>query len=199
MDQSRGALVSIATFTTERLTQENLMKIRNAFITACALAVATLAPRGAHAQTPIRFSGAASLGLPIGDLGNSTDLGYSLTLRGEARLWAPEWRFRGDVSWDRFPGRGVVNAYSYLGFAGNMVHRTVGDRLYEFGGLGLYGGTTSFTNQLNQSETNLGLQMGVGVDLSAGPRTPFVEFGLTNVFTSGSNTLWFPVRFGVRF
>jgi hypothetical protein len=199
MDQSRATPVSIATFTTERFTQEKPMKVRNAFITACALAVATLAPHAAQAQTPIRFSGAAALALPIGDLGNATDLGYSLALRGEAKLWAPEWKIRGDFSWDRFPGRGIVDAYSYLGLAGNMVHRSVGDRLYEFGGLGLYGGTTSFNNQLNQSATNLGAQAGLGIDLAPGPHTPFMEFGVTNVFTSGSNTLWFPVRFGVRF
>lgn len=175
------------------------MKFRNAVITTCALTLAALAPRAAHAQTPIRFSGAAALGLPAGDLGNTTDVGYSLSLRGEARLWSPEWKFRGDLSWDRFPGRGIVNAYSYLGFAGNMLHRSEGDRFYEFGGLGLYGGTTSFNNQLNQSATNIGAQAGIGFDLAPGPHTPFMEFGLTNVFTSGTNTLWFPVRFGVRF
>ena len=27
----------------------------------------------------------------------------------------------------------------------------------------------------------------------------FVEFGLANVFTEGSNSTWFPLRFGVRF
>jgi hypothetical protein len=200
MDQSRGPLVSLGAFTTERLTQENSMKIRNAFTTACALAVATFAPHAAKAQeTTVRFSGAAALGLPAGDLGNAADVGYSLSLRGETRLWAPEWKFRGDLSWDRFPGRGIVDAYSYLGLAGNMMHRSQGDRFYEFGGLGLYGGTTAFNNQLNQSETNLGLQMGLGLDLAPGPHTPFMEFGVTNVFTSGSNTLWFPVRFGVRF
>lgn len=175
------------------------MKIKNVFITTCALAVATFAPRAARAQETVRFSGAGALALPAGDLGNAADVGYSLSLRGEARLWAPEWKFRGDLSWDRFPGRGPVDAYSYLGLAGNMVHRTVGDRLYEFGGLGIYGGTTSFNNQLNQSQTNLGLQMGLGLDLAPGPHTPFMEFGVTNVFTSGGNTLWFPVRFGVRF
>jgi hypothetical protein len=176
------------------------MKFRHTLITACAIAAAVAVPRAAHAQTPIRFSGAVSLGLPIGDLGNAADLGYGLTFRGEGKLSNPEWGLRGDLTWDRFPGRDPVDAYSYLSLAGNFVHRMPGESLYEFAGLGIYGNTTSFNGgAASVSDTNLGLQLGLGLDLAKGPNTPFVEFGLTSVFTSGSNTLWFPVRFGIRF
>jgi hypothetical protein len=176
------------------------MKLRNAFLAASTLAVmVALAPHAARAQTPIRFSGAASLAMPVGDLGDAASAGYSLALRGEGRLWSPNWHFRGDLSWDRFSGRGDVDAYSYLGAAGNIVYRNSASRVYEFGGLGVYGSTTSFTDQLNRTGTNLGFQTGVGVDLDRGPRAPFVEFGFTNVFTSGRNTAWFPVKFGIRF
>ena len=137
--------------------------------------------------------------LPIGDLGNAADPGVNLALRGEGRLPARNWSLRGDLTWDRFSGKGAIDSYSYLGLAGNLVHRSAADRLYEFGGLGVYGNTMTFSNQLNHSDTNLGVQMGLGLDLAPGPHTPFVEFGLTGVFTSGSNSLWFPVRFGVRF
>ena len=176
------------------------MQIRKGLMMACAFAVAIIAPQVARAQTPVRFSGAVSLGLPIGDLGNATDLGYGLTFRGEGKLSNPEWGLRGDLTWDRFPGRGGIDAYSYLGLAGNFVHRMPSESLYEFAGLGLYNNTISFNGGgANVSDTNLGLQLGVGLDLAKGPHTPFVEFGLTSVFTSGANTLWFPVRFGIRF
>jgi hypothetical protein len=176
------------------------MKFRNALFVTCALAVAVAAPRAARAQTPIRFSGAVSLGLPIGDLGNAADLGYGLAFRGEYKLASsPEWAVRGDLNWDRFPGRSPVDAFSYVSLGGNFVHRMPGETLYEFAGLGLYSNSTSFVGGGSVSDTNLGLQMGLGLDLGKGPRTPFVEFGLTSVFTSGSNTLWFPVRFGIRF
>ena len=175
------------------------MKFRNGLMTACVLAAAMVAPRAARAQTPIRFSGAVNLGLPIGDLGNAADLGYGLAFRGEGKLSSPEWDLRGDITWDRFPGRGVVDNYSYLSLAGNFVHRMPGENLYEFVGPGLYENTVSVTGGGSASDTNLGLQMGIGLDLAKGPHTPFVEFGLTSVFTSGANTLWFPVRFGIRF
>jgi hypothetical protein len=178
------------------------MTLHRHFVAACALtlaAVAGLAPRAARAQTPVRFSGAAALALPAGDLGNAADVGFNLALRGEGRLSSPNWSFRGDLSWDRFPGRGIVDSYSYLSLAGNFVHRSTKSRVYEFGGLGLYGSRTDFGSSFNQETTNLGLQMGLGLELNPGPNTPFVEFGLTNVFTSGENSLWFPVRFGVRF
>ena len=167
---------------------------------ACALSIATMSPRVAHAQATVRFSGAAALALPIGDLGNAADVGYNLTLRGEGRLASPNWSLRGDLSWDRFPGKGFVDSYSYLGVAANLVHRSSAGRFYQFGGLGLYGNTTTFSNSLNSSDTNLGVQMGLGLDLAPSRNnTPFVEFGLTSVFTSGNNSLWFPVRFGIRF
>lgn len=175
------------------------MTFRHTLITACVVAAAVAAPRAAHSQTPVRFSGAVSLGLPIGDLGNAADLGYGLTFRGEGKLANPEWGIRGDLSWDRFPGRAPVDAYSYLSLAGNFIHRMPGESMYEYAGLGIYGNTTSFNGGGNVSDTNLGLQFGVGLDLAKGPNTPFVEFGLTSVFTSGANTLWFPVKFGIRF
>ncbi|MFI5231282.1 MAG: outer membrane beta-barrel protein [Gemmatimonadales bacterium] len=175
------------------------MKFRNGLMTACAFAVAIVAPHTARAQTPIRFSGAVSLGLPIGDLGNAANLGYGLTFRGEGKLSNPEWGLRGDINWDRFPGKFPVDAYSYLSLAGNFVHRMPSESLYEFAGLGLYNNSASFNGGGSVSDTNLGLQLGVGLDLAKGPHTPFVEFGLTSVFTSGANTLWFPVRFGIRF
>lgn len=174
------------------------MRFRSVLTAACALAVSVAAPRAARAQTPIRFSGAAALALPVGDLGDAADVGFNLSFRGEGKLPSPNWFLRGDLSWDRFGGKGVVDSYSYLGIAANLVHRGSG-RVYEFGGLGLYNSKTTFNDQLNHDDTNLGVNLGVGLDLNPGPHTPFVEFGLTNVITSGSNSLWFPVRFGVRF
>jgi len=175
------------------------MNIHKIIGAACAALAMAAAPCAAQAPTPVRFSGAAALALPIGDLGDAADVGINLALRGEGRIGSPGWSLRGDLTWDRFGGRGPVDSYSYLGAAANLVHRSGVDRLYEFGGLGLYGSKTTFTNALDRSDTNLGMQLGLGLDLAPGPRVPFVEFGLTSVFTSGGNSLWFPVRFGVRF
>jgi hypothetical protein len=177
---------------------QSATKIGTTLFAACALLSAAVAPR-AQAQTPVRFSGAAALVLPVGDLGNASDPGIDLAFRGEGPIGSRGWSLRGDLTWDRFPGRGIVDSYSYLGVAANLVHRDRGDRLYEFGGLGLYGDKTELVNSDNHSDTNLGLQIGLGLDLAGGQHPPFVEFGLTTAFTSGGNSIWLPVRVGIRF
>ncbi len=165
-------------------------------VICCVLA---LRPMVVDAQTPMRFSVVGGLSLPVGDLGNNADLGLNLGLRGEGRAIAPGWAFRGDLSWDRYDGHGGVSAYSYLALAGNLVHHAAGGRLYEFGGLGIYNSRIAFANALDRSDTNLGVQMGLGLDLSSKAPNLFTEFGLTSAFTSGRSSVWFPVRLGVRF
>jgi len=151
-------------------------------------------------QTPIRFSAAAALALPIGDLGDAANVGFHLGLRGEGKLTSsPTWGLRGDLTWDHFGGKGVVDSYSFVALAGNLLHRSAGSRVYQYGGLGIYGSRTAFIDRLSRDETNLGLQGGVGVDFPGKGLNPFLEFGLTSVVTSGSNSLWFPLRFGIRF
>jgi len=168
-------------------------------LASAALCVLALRSTAVAAQTPVRFSVVGGLSLPVGDLGSNADLGFGLGLRGEGRTISPGWAFRGDLSWDHYDGRGGVSAYSYLAFAGNLVHHEAGGRLYEFGGLGIYNSRVAFTDALDRSDANLGVQMGLGLDLSSKVPNVFTEFGLTSAFTSGRSSVWFPVRLGVRF
>lgn len=168
-------------------------------LVGAAMVVAALVPMRTSAQTPVRFSVVGGLSLPVGDLGSNADLGVNLGVRGEGRAISPGWAFRGDLSWDHYDGRGGVNAYSYLAVAGNLVHHEAGGRLYEFGGLGIYNSRIAFADALDRSDTNLGVQMGLGLDLSSKVPNVFTEFGLTSAFTSGRSSVWFPVRLGVRF
>jgi hypothetical protein len=162
-------------------------------------AITPSALRAQDAPTPIRFSVAAAAALPVSDLGTANDVGFSLAFRGEGRLGSPGWGLRGDLSWDRFSGRGDVDSYSYLSAAGNLVYHNRGGNTYEFGGLGLYNAMTEYVDQLNRNNTNPGMQAGVGVNLSRGPNPAFMEFGLVSVFEPGGSAVWFPLRFGVRF
>ena len=158
----------------------------------------TLMAAAARAQGPVRFSVVGGMSLPLGDLANNSTIGLNLGLRGEGRSMPSGWSMRGDVSYDRYDGRGSVNEYSYLAVAGNLVHRGQTERLYEFGGLGVYNSRVAFTNTLDRSDTNLGVQMGLGYEMTADRRV-FSEFGLTSAFTSGRSSLWFPLRIGIRF
>jgi hypothetical protein len=176
-----------------------MKRIHQFFLMAGAVAVALCgSARAARAQTPVRFTVVGGLSLPIGDLGNGTDLGLNLGVRGEGRPLSPGWAFRGDVSYDRYAGRGAVDEYSYLAFGANLVHYEQSRRVYEFGGLGVYNSRVAFSSALDRSDTNLGVQMGAGFALTRDNRL-FTEMGLTSAFTSGRSSIWFPVRVGFRF
>jgi hypothetical protein len=167
--------------------------------TLFAISAVAVIPAVVQAQTPVRFSVVGGLSLPMGDLGNTANLGLNIGLRGEGNASSPGWGLRGDVSYDQYDGRsGNVNTYSYLAFAGNLVHREAASSWYEFGGLGVYNSKVRLTTAVDRSDTNLGMQLGAGFEFTHDKRV-FTEFGLTSAFTSGRSSLWFPVRVGIRF
>jgi hypothetical protein len=166
---------------------------------AGALSLVTAAPAAAHAQAPVHFSLAGGFAAPIGDLGDAADLGFNLSARAEGAISRPGWAIRGDLTWDHFGGKGPVDSYSYLGFAANMVHHESASVMYEFGGLGVYGRTVNYRSDNSASDTNLGLQFGLGFNLNTVEKNTFVEIGLSSIFTDGGTSLWIPIRLGVRF
>lgn len=184
------------------------------YVTLAAIATAMLVAASAPAQTPrsttpanrqptapspassLRFAIGGGLSIPAGDLGRASDAGFSLGMRAEGRLRAPNWFARGDLTFDRFDGRGVVNAYSYTSLTASLVHRAPSTRFYQFGGLGVYNARTAFVDALDRSDTNLGVHLGLGVDMSTTAPRWFAEAGFASAFTSGRSSLWFPVRIG---
>lgn len=171
---------------------------RLALVALVAVAVAAL-PLAARAQSPVSFSAVGGLSIPIGDLNSSGNIGLSLGLRGEGRRMASGWAIRGDVMYDTFGGRGGIDNLSYWGLSGNLVHRATGSTMYQYGGLGMYVSRVAPRGPGNDaSDTNLGAQLGLGVDLTSDKRV-FGEFGLASAFTSGRSSAWFPIRIGLRF
>ncbi len=181
--------------------------------TIAALTVATLAREPVGAQTPrpvrgapaqpmssgLRFGFAGGLSIPAGDLGNSTSTGFAIAVRGETPLSAARWSARADLSFDRFDGRGIVNAYTYTALAASLVHHDGDDRMYQYGGLGVYNSRTAFVGASDLSSTDLGVQAGLGYDFRTTAPRWFLEAGLASAFTSGRSSLWFPVRVGFWF
>jgi hypothetical protein len=168
------------------------------FIPALVLGAIVATATRTDAQQPVRFSVVGGLSIPSGDLGRDAAIGLNLAMRGEGKPMAPNWSLRGDVSYDQYGGYGPVDRFSYLAFAGNLVHRGRGSRFYQFGGLGVYRSSTAFANASDRADTNLGMQVGGGVDLTRDKRV-FAEFGLTSAFTSRRSSLWLPMRIGMRF
>jgi hypothetical protein len=173
------------------------MRVR--LIASGAVLAIILCAADASAQAEVHFSGAAGVSLPIGNLGDASSVGFNLNARGEVGI-TRAWSWRSDFSWDRFGGKADVSNTTYLGFGGNILHRQMGP-LYEYGGLGVYNQRQALQPPfVDLDEWNLGVQGGVGYDFPrTGGTNTFIEIGVVNVFTSGLNSAWFPVRFGIRF
>ncbi len=167
-------------------------------VAMCAASTALTVPGTATAQAPARLSIVGGLSLPMGDLGHGADLGFNLALRAEGAALAPGWSIRGDFAVDRYDGRRGVDTYSYISLAGNLVHRGRNPRFYQFAGFGVYNSQIAFSNATDRSDTDLGVQAGIGTDLTR-DRMVFGEVGFASAFTSGRSSLWFPVRVGFRF
>ena len=166
---------------------------------ATALFVLALSAGVAHAQrrSGLKFSGAIGLSAPIGDLDKRGSTGFGAAIRTESQLDADIWSLRGDFSFDRFGGKDGVDSYQYFTVATNLVHHT-NVRLYQFGGFGIYTAKTAVDAVNNRSESAFGLQGGIGLNLDTKSLKSFVEFGITDVLTTGRSSVWFPVRVGIR-
>jgi hypothetical protein len=171
---------------------------RSVSVAVAAAVIGALTPANSAAQTPVGFSVVGGLSLPVGDLARSSDLGLNIGFRGEGRTMPSGWAFRGDMNFDRYAGNGTIENFTYVSFAGNLVHRTQSGRAWQYGGLGVYNSKVARTNAVDLSDTDLGVQMGVGFDMTT-DRTVFAELGLTSAFTSGRSSVWFPIRVGLRF
>ncbi len=174
------------------------MRMHPVALAAVLTTTALVHPARSIAQAPVHVSVVGGLSLPVGDLGSGADLGLHFALRAEGAPASPGWSFRGDFGVDRYDGRRGVDSYSYLALAGNLVHRGRNAGFYQYGGFGVYNSQIAFANATDRSDTDLGVQAGVGTNLTRDGRV-FGEFGFTGVFTSGRSSLWFPVRVGLRF
>lgn len=161
----------------------------------------------AAALSPARAQGisvAGAVNLPIGNLGDASDVGFGAALRSESPLSSGSWGFRADFTFDRFGAKGAVDNYQYFTLATNLVHHS-NARFYQYGGFGLYNAKTvgksggvGLTPASSVTEQAFGFQGGVGLSLDLlGPKG-FMEVGIVDVLTSGRSSVWFPLRVGIR-
>lgn len=189
--------------------------------------IATLAalPAMAQAQStttsrPVSFGVSGGASIPTGDFGDASDVGYTL---GAHVLLAPAslqmLAFRGDVTFDSWKtkktfGDGSTRA---LGVMGNVIVKpgsAMAIKPYAIGGLGLVnskskgsitsGGVTLSVE--NKSTSDLGAQVGGGLEFQLSGFTTFIEAKYMTVFagsddsSNNNNKLhWIPLTFGIRF
>lgn len=159
----------------------------------------------------ITFGASAGLSMPTGDLGDASNAGYVIAghvFYRPASIQAL--RFRGDVSFDRWGAKedveGADASRRSFGFVANALYDFAssaesGIRPYVLGGLGLYNSKTSveFAGEtVTGSATDIGLQVGGGLQFQLSGFSTFAETKYVNVFSDGSIS-WVPITFGVRF
>ncbi len=173
-----------------------------------AVAVMLMTPAMVSAQSSaVGFGVSGGLSVPTGNLGDAVDAGY--TIAGHVFLkpaTMKSLRFRGDVSFDRYAYKGNVDGtYTSLGFVGNAlvdVSSSGGVKPYVLGGLGAFNGKTSTTAgsvNVSTSSTDVGIQVGGGLNFQLSGFSTFLEAKYVNVFAENNSTGYIPITFGVRF
>jgi len=180
----------------------------NRFTKFVAVAALTMTPAMVSAQSSaVGFGLSGGLSVPTGDLGDAVDAGYSIA--GHVFLKpasTKNLRFRGDVSFDRWAYKGNIDGNSrVLGFVGNAIldlSSSGGVKPYVLGGLGAYNGksTTEVSSvNVSSSSTDVGIQVGGGLNFQLSGFSTFLEVKYVNIFTENNSTGFIPITFGVRF
>ncbi len=184
-----------------------MMRTMRALGTGMGLMAALAAPAVMSAQVTtdrsLTLGVSGGLSLPTGDFTEGLESGYNLTGHVYLKVATlPSLRFRGDVSFDKWNAE-ASNAGSFrsLGLVANALYDfpTTNNsiaRPYLLGGLGVF---NSKASEADDSDTNLGVQLGGGLSFQLSGFTTFAEAKLVNVFTDGSSLRYIPITFGVRF
>lgn len=170
------------------------------------LAAVLAAPAAMTAQSsprPVSLGISGGLSLPTGDFGSGLASGYSVA--GHVFLSPSAMRslrFRGDVSYDSWDIENTNSSTRSLAGIANAIFdvstsSTSTVKPYFLGGLGIFNGKNSGTN--SESDTNLGAQLGGGLNFQLSGFSTFLEAKYVNVFAEGNNVNWIPITFGIRF
>ena len=177
----------------------NMRTLRLAGIAGALALVPALA--SAQDARPISVGVMGGLSLPIGDLGDGFDSGYNITGNVYFRPAASSLTFRADLGYDSFGAKAVNGNLNLLSVTGNVMFpmgtaAEGGIRPYVIAGGGLY--RTSFEG--GDAESDLGVNVGGGLEFNLSGFTTFAEARFVNVFGEGDfNARYIPITFGIRF
>lgn len=155
----------------------------------------------AEAQSPIRFGLAGGLSIPTGDGSDDVENGFhGQVMLGFGMMMLPV-KLRADLSYHSWDGKdgtlvaglnqrvisGALNAN--IGMGG------IGVKPYLSAGLGVYNNKVEDFD----SETDFGINGGVGLEFTLTGMSTFLEARYVNVFTEGESTAFIPITFGILF
>ncbi len=158
------------------------------------------------------FALGGGLGVPLGDFDDAAKLGWhglaAVSLVPEG--WPVGIQFDGSYQQFSLEDAGGFTGLKtrFIQGTGNVVFKFKTSeestfRPYLLGGVGVYNLKTTAEDDpgdlLGGGETDFGLNAGAGFDFKAGGAGLFLEGRFHNVFSSGSNTQFFPISVGIRF
>lgn len=199
------------------------MQVIKSRFTRCAAGVFALAlfSGAAAAQSSTHLDVAAGASVPVGNYLNGLSTGYNVTVGlGMVNKTSPMgFRIEGMYNELGFPGGGASHriaagtanlTYDMQGMSGSPV-----SGLYVIGGVGLYGSYVRGTDQQGfnfdntSTQTNFGVNGGLGYRFPLTDMTAFVEARLHYVFTNSNtfgdpnyqpgNASFIPITFGISF
>ena len=175
--------------------------LRHIVTTASALALcATAASAQVGRPVSLGISGGASV--PSGDLGDGLESGFNIGGLLQVSPATSPLGLRLEGNYHRFDyDAGVDGNTRLISGVANGVLRFPGQvvRPYLIAGIGAYNLGGEVANVDLDSETNVGLNGGAGIDIPLSGIAAFVEARYHTVFREGANFNMVPITVGIRF
>jgi hypothetical protein len=170
---------------------------------AAVFAFATVAG-ASDAAAQVGISLGAGPSFPVGALADEFDLGFNVQASAGFTPAILPFGVRVDGAFNRFPEDGG-HLRVISGSLNALFNLTVpGIVPYVIGGLGVYNSLVSHDDEEDHggghdSVTNLGANIGAGVQLGIGGLSVFGETRFHNVFSEGDHLRFVPLTIGIRF
>ena len=155
----------------------------------------------------IQIGASGGLSLPMGSLGDGAKSGY--VIAGHVYYQPSGFKslgYRADVSLDKWSSKVAGIDLRSLGVVANAIYHLPSSTAstvhpYVLGGVGMFNSKSSGQSlgvTYSSTNTDVGVQVGGGIDFALSGFSTFVEAKYVNVFSSGG-TKWIPISFGFRF
>lgn len=169
--------------------------------------LAAVSATTAQAQRPVSVGVSAGASMPSGDFGEVSSLGYNVT--GSVGLSLPTLpvAFRADVMLNQFSLKDFEDfGTRVIGANANVMYALPGVavRPYVIGGAGMYNIKGTGEGVSSESQTELGLNGGIGAQFSLAGFKTFAEARYHHVMskddaTGAPNMQFSPISFGIMF
>jgi opacity protein-like surface antigen len=204
----------------QRGIQMQLMQRVGAMVLGMVIASTLQAQAQSAAAKPTSFGVHAGIGLPLGDFGDAVGTGFGV----HGTIWYqaanPKLRFRGDVGFDRYSGENSISVGNVSVSSSSTIIPIMGSAIwalgdpkaattskpYIIGGAGLIGGrgtaesrVGNVTTSRSETDFNLGIQIGAGVEFKLSGFSTFAEAKIVNAFGDGGSARYIPLMFGIKF